>query len=256
MVDAMFQDLVKLVGAAVVGAITTAFASTVRNKTATLSFTTRSERVAISAEDPIFGSVRVLWQNREVGSLYAATVEIENSTSRDFENLELRVFTDADTSLLTERTGLPGTTYIAEWSDKYKKDIAVPPGEYPTDRQHEIYYHTREYLLKVFNRGQKLELTYLCATSNGQSPGVFPDLLSRGVRLVYEDAPWLVFGVPVKAARNRGLAVALLAVVFSGILLNSVWTAGIICMLVGLAAQLFGALVYRGERFFRRLIAG
>jgi hypothetical protein len=59
--------------------------------------------VGVSADDAIFGSVRVTWNDNPVLNLFSSTAELVNESMRDYANVRVRVFT-SDTILLTERT--------------------------------------------------------------------------------------------------------------------------------------------------------
>ncbi|MEQ1575063.1 MAG: hypothetical protein ABL993_12535 [Vicinamibacterales bacterium] len=65
-----------------------------------------------------------------------------------------------------------------------------------------------------------------------------------------------VLGVPVQVTLPRGLAVAGLVMVRCTLWLSQVWLASVVGVVVGLFAQFVGALVYKSERWLRRLIAG
>ena len=111
--------------------------------------------------------------------------------------------------------------------------------------------------MPVFNRGQKLQLTYLCTVpSSDEPPAVFVATLLKGVKLKYQVASNLFLGVPVNVTGARGLLISVLVVVACGLFLSNVWVAAAASMTVGLIARLFGALEYKVERLVRDLIAG
>jgi len=86
--------------------------------------------------------------------------------------------------LLNEWTSVEGTPYIVPWSDAFKASVAVAPGATPTDSQQKAYCHSRDYLLKVFNRGQLLRLNYLCTRPNDDIlPELFVSTLLKGARM-------------------------------------------------------------------------
>jgi len=240
-----------------VGALITAVATKLHGKTARLRYSTRINRLALAADDPIFGSVRVSWGNQDVRNLHMVSVEIENASSRDFENVEFTVFTAIETFLLSERTVVVNTPYIVKWSDEFKAKLAVTPGGTPTVEQRNTYNHSREYCVPVLNRGQILQLTYLCTRPGDDAqPAVHVGSQLKGAKLMYQVRSNLVVGVPAQVAITRGLVVAGIVVVACGLSLQSVWVASGISMVVGLFARLVGAAEYRGERWLRRLISG
>jgi hypothetical protein len=242
----------------IVGAAIAAVAAKLNGRRASLRYSTRADRVALSAEDPIFGSVRVTLENAPVRNLHTVLVEVENTSSRDFEDVDLKVYTDGGTHLLNERTSVVGTPYIVEWSDEFKRALAVAPGSAaPATNQLDIYWHSREYRLGVFNRGQLLQFSYLCTRpQDDMPPTAFVGTRLKGARLRRQEQSSLVYGVPLQAALYRGLGIACTTVALCGVLLRNAWAASAVSMAVGLSAQLCGVLLYKAERWLRNLIVG
>ena len=78
---------------ALFGAFVGFIVTKIANKTARLRYSTGVERIALAADDAIFGSVRVTWgDGNSVRNLYLVTIDVENESTRDFEDVELRVY--------------------------------------------------------------------------------------------------------------------------------------------------------------------
>ena len=239
------------------GALITAIATKIHAKTAVFRYSTRVERVAMAADDRVFGTVRVSWHDQDVRNLHLVSIEIENASTRDFENVPLNVYPSGSTIMLNERTAVVNTPYIVKWAPEFAAMLAVAPGSTPTQGQWDAYNHSREYLVPVFNRGQVLELSYLCTRPDSdEAPYVFVSTQLKGVVLKLQVRSNFVLGVPVQVTLPRGLIVAIVAVAFCTLWLNTVWLASLIGVVVGLFAQFVGALVYKVERWLRKLIAG
>ena len=82
-------------------------------------------RVGVSADDAVFGTVRVTWNGNVVPNLYSSTVELRNESLADYQNVVVRVFSN-DTRLLSERADLMGTTRILEWSEEFLPSVGSP----------------------------------------------------------------------------------------------------------------------------------
>jgi hypothetical protein len=238
---------------AAIGILLTAIVQKILSKTVRFRYSTNVQRIAISADDDVFGAVRVTWSGNDVRNLHMVQLEIENGSSRDFENVDFKVYVAGDTFLLTERSSVEGTPYIVPWSDAYKTSLIVPSGTAPTDAQQKIYYHSRDYLLKVFNRGQLLRFNYLCSRpSDDKQPDVFVSTMLKGARMFRHNRV-LFYGVPRDHAILRGLVICALTI-FASHYLHNLWAAAILCMIVGLAVLPLGVLEYRLERWIRRFI--
>lgn len=245
----------------VAGSVVTLIFYKIRNKTGVFGYISNSNRVALSADDSIFGSVRATWQGHQVRNLHFFAIEVENLTSTDYENVEFKVYSANDTLILNERTEVIETPYIIPWSDSYQKKMAADRGQQATAQQTEEHSHNREYLLPVFNRSQKLRFSYLCTKPNDdQEPGVFISTPAKGVRLKALKNPYVIlnpiWGVPIPAAIVRALIIAVLVVILCGLFVENVWLASAVSMFVGLTGQFFGAALYKVEKIVKKLIAG
>lgn len=225
-----------------------------RSRVKTLEYTVNHDRMAFSADDAIFGSIRVTWQNHDVTNLFSTRVTLENQTGKDFTNLKIKVYT-GETLLLGERTEIPGTTYILKWTDDYQKLVQVSPGNAPTEQQFDTYNHSREYIVPVLNRGQRVVMTYLTTVPGGvQAPGAWLDMLHEGAKVQYRQVVPQIHGVPVRLAISVGIVVCLAVLVVASYTITEPWAAAAVCMVFGLFAQSVGAFMYHGLRFIKALV--
>lgn len=227
----------------------------VLNKTKIVYFTVNTDRIAISGDDPVFGNVKVEWQGHAVNNLYNTVIEIENTTSTDYKDIPLKIWSGNDTLILNERTEVLDTTQIVEWSDSYKNQISLQNGGQATEQQNYIYNHQREYNIKVFNRGQKLQFTYLSTLLNNDSHhGIWVEMIYPGLKFKQQFQTVKIHNVLITQALSLGLIALLFILVLSILYIDSVWIASLICMVSGLVAQSIGAYIYKAFNFIRNLI--
>ncbi len=238
------------VAASVGGVILTLLTQQILQRRGIFTYFVNHFRVGVSEDDAIFGSVRITWDNTLVKNLYLSTIELTNASTKDYENVVVRAFT-SDTTLLTERTEIVGTTRIAEWTGNFKKRLAVPAGQHVTDVQIDLHSRQREYLIPVMNRGQIVRFQFLNTAQSEKQPSIWLDVLHKGVKLKFRIPQNQVFGV----AQNHA---ALIGVIFGFILIggivafiDSVPIAALTALVYGFVAQLPGALVIRGWRLLR-----
>lgn len=225
-----------------------------RSRVKTLEYTVNHDRMAFSADDVIFGSIRVTWQKHDVTNLYSTRITLENQTGKDFTNLKIKVYT-GDMLLLGERTEIPGTTYILKWTDDYQQQLAVSPGNTPTEQQFNTYNHSREYVVPILNRGQRAVMTYLTTVPGGaQPPGAWLDMLHEGAKVQFRQEVPQVHGVPVRLAISVGIVACVAVLVAASFILSEPWAAAAICMVFGLFAKSVGAFLYRGLLFIKALV--
>jgi hypothetical protein len=240
--------------AALIGGFVGNLIAVLRNRVKTLEYTVTHDRVAFASNDPVFGSIQVAWQGHNVTGLFTSRVELRNDTSRDLTGVTLKVYT-GDTLLLTERTEIPGTTHVPQWSVAFKQQMHVPTGGTPTPQQFDVYNHNREYAVPVLNRGQRVVMTYLTTENSGsQGPSVWLDMLHEGVRVEYRPQGPQVHGVAQKVALAIGLVASVLVLALSSLFIAESWLAALICLVVGLFAQFVGAMLYRMFRFLKAIV--
>jgi hypothetical protein len=247
--------LVVAVIAAVLGAVLTFLIQRLLNKRGLFTYFVWHNRIGVSADDAVFGSVRVTWNNNPVANLYSSTVELRNESLNDYENVIVRVFT-SDTVLLTERTEIVGTTHILEWNGPFAGKLAVPPGSQPTPAQMNIYTTQREYLIPTFNRGQLVRFTFFNAGKTEKQPSLWLDIVHKGVKIKFRVAHNKFMGVSQPSAAIVG---SLLGFVLLGIVIafvDTVWVAALISLIYGLLVLVPGALSIKLWRWFRDYFGG
>ena len=253
----ILRDLLLSTASLVIGAIITLLVTAFQRRTATLTYSVRMDRIALAAEDPVFGAVRLTWREMNVRNLHMAVIEIDNPSGRDFEDVTLKVYTNNETVLLSEHTSVVGTPYIVSWSPEFLASVHVAQGQNPTSVQLSIYNHSREYRVPVFNRDQSLHFNILCTRPGDDlTPMVYVSTILKGGRLIRRVKTPLIFGVPVGLAAIRGIVVALLALLMCGLFVKNIWMAAALCMSLGLCAQMVGAFLYKVQQRVKRLISG
>ena len=239
----------------IVGGILTLLIQRILNKRGLFTYFVWHHRVGVSADDAIFGTVRATWNNYPIDNLYCSSIELRNESLKDYEDVIVKVFTN-DTILLTEKAGVVDTSRILEWTKNFAKLVYVSPGSEPTDAQRELYAHEREYLIPTMNRGQVVRITYLNATSTPQQPGIWLDILQKGVRTKFRVAQPEFLGVPQFSAARVGsiLGIVFVAVVIA--IVETLWLAAVVSFLFGLLVLLPGAASIKLWRRFRDLLGG
>ena len=239
------------------GGVVTFVVTTLLAKSARFRYSYNTERIAMAGDDPVFGAVRVQWRDTEVRNLYLITYEVENASLKDFENVGLTAYTGNDTMLLGERTEILDTPDIVPWSPSFQERLQVRPGEGPTADQWQTYNHRREYMVPVFNRGQKVVLAYVCTRPHDDElPHVYIHVPVKGVRLDRQQTVNFILGVPGERALIPGLTAAVLISVASAAHFQSTWLAASVSLLAGSTGLLMGALLYKGGQKFRRKVFG
>lgn len=237
------------------GALLTVITQRVLGKRGLLTYNVWHNRIGMSAEDAVFGSVKVTWNNNVVANLYTSTIELRNESFVDYDAMEVRVFS-SDTFLLTERVEIVGTTHLLAWTSEYAAVVFVPHGQNPTQAQLDHVNSRRDYVVPTMNRGQVVRFTYLNSAKGTNTPSIWLDVLHKGVKVEFRVPRQQVLGVPQPAAVVAGtlLGIGVLALVVRFV--GTLWVAALVSMVYGLIVVIPGALLLRLWRWARDSIAG
>lgn len=230
----------------IVGAFLKTLLDKIMNKTKTIYYYVNTDKIALSNNDPIFSNVKVEWNGNIVNNLYNTIIEIENTTSVDYKDIELKVWTNQNTFLLNEKSYMLSTTRIVEWSEDFKSEIFVPDGEQATDAQINIYRHQRRYSIPIFNRGQKLQFSYLSTLLNDETNNyIWIEMIYPGLQLKQRFVTNKIHNVIVSDALFWGLFASIITAILSPLYIENIWYIAILCTIVGLFAQSIGAYTYK-----------
>ena len=252
----LFQNQYISVIAGGLGGIFTAWLTQrVLNRRGIFTYAVTHNRVGITSEDPVFGSVAVTWNQKAIPNLYLSTIDMKNESLNDYENVVVLAYT-SDTKLMTEQTQLLETPKILEWSENYKKQLHVEDGNAPTDSQLTLYNGQREYVIPIFSRGQTVKITYLNSAQTASIPSIWLSIVLKGVRLKFRGPQNQVLGVPQGQAAFVGVLIGLAVLVALALLASEPWVIATNAMAYGFIAQIPGAYTIKLLRRVREAVGG
>ena len=237
------------------GIIITWLTQRILNKRGTFTYFVNHIRVGVSAEDAIFGSVVVSWNSKPIPNLFLSTIELKNESMNDYENVIVRSYT-SDTLLLSEQTQILDTPNILEWSEKYKNQLHIEPGQSPTTIQQSIYNGQREYIIPIMNRGQVIRITYLNSAKGKETPAIWLAVFQKGVKLKFSIPQNQILGVSKPRAALTGILIGVAVVITLILLVSNPWIVAIVSFTYGLIAQVPGAYAVKLLRKIKDAIGG
>ena len=256
MIEAILNNkLVLVIVAALLGVVGTIIAQGWLNRRALFTYSVFHSQIGLSAEDAIYGSVKITWNNNPVANLYLSTIELINQSIKDFEFITVRVFT-YNTLLLVEKTEVLGTTRVLEYTDDYKRQIAVVAGGQPTESQFHLYGHQREYIVPTMNRGQTVRFEFLNAPGSNEQPNIWLDILEKGVKLKFTPPQGQFAGVSQPTAALVGTLIGFILVALMLLYVSNPLTAATLSYLIGLLVLLPGAFAIKGYQKIRSWFVG
>jgi len=224
------------------GAMATAFGNYLRCRLRVFEYRVYHQQVGLSADDSIFGNVRITLDSVELQNLYFSEVILKNTTLKDFTNLKCKIYTGT-TILLSQAVSIEKTTCVPDFSSEYKEKIFPHDGVTITDDQYSTYRHSREFLIPVMNRSQEFKARFL-TTSSTNNPEICMEILHPGVKLKYCPFQQHFFGVPIRLTLPIGLVLCFIIFVTSAFYIQTPWVGGLVCVIVGLFAQNIAAIIY------------
>ena len=94
------------------------------NKRGLFTYFVWHNKIGMSTEDAVFGTVRVTWNDSLIRHLYLSTIELKNESQKDYENVVVKVLTDK-TDLLSERSEFVGSTHFLKWTEEFSNKLAL-----------------------------------------------------------------------------------------------------------------------------------
>jgi hypothetical protein len=249
------SQYVSLIAGGLGGIFTAWLTQRVLNRRGIFSYSVTHNRVGITTEDPIFGSVAVTLNGNTITNLYLSTIEMKNESLNDYENVVLRTYTN-DTKLMTEQTQLLESPNILEWSEKYRKQLHVEDGNVPTENQWNIYNGQREYAIPILNRGQAIKITYLNSAHSSSMPSIWLSIALKGVRLKFQGPQNQILGIPQAQAAFVGVFMGIVVLVAIVVVALESWVVATAAMAYGLIAQVPGAYAIKLVRRIREAVGG
>ena len=249
--SAMFENRLIIALIACVGGTTlTLLTQRLLHKRGLFTYFVSHFPAGLTTDDPVFGTVRVTWNNSPVQNLYLSRVELRNESLNDYEGIVLRVVGN-DTTLLTEQTGLAGTTRALSWTEQFSQQLSVQQGNPATPSQIATFSRLREFEIPTMNRGQIVYLRFLNDATPGKVPRIDLEVLHKGVRLEFRMNRQQYMGVPLPSATLVGIALGTLFLLGVNLLTVEAWVVASLSFVFGLVVRIPGALAIKAWRWFR-----
>lgn len=252
----------------------------VRNRRSLLTYFVKHDSIGISTLDNIHGEVSVTVGGAQMQNLFMSNVWLVNRSSRDIEDLEVKIWCKTDgMRLLSEQTYVEGTVEILKHTAEYEEiksqlidsipqeEHARRAGDHATAAQiaesqagnWQIWFTQRWYQIPVFARGQTLRLTYMTNVISNADPIIHVSCQKAGVRVKYKQPYqliWHIWGVSLVEAGFTGIAIGILVwlvVIYS---ITELWLAALVCLAVGILCNMPGAAIVKCYKWIRTQLIG
>lgn len=178
-------------------------------RTRIIKYWSKVSRIGFSASDNIFGNIVITHNERPVNSIFYIEMWLQNDSGVDVKDFSFNTY--GNLKILGEYRRILNSPSIFDWSDDFKRSIAIPDNACPTEYQISRYFGNREYFIKVLNRGETLKLELLVESTDGGVPTIFADARIEGVKLKYIIEGPKVHGEEIRYAAMIAIILIILA---------------------------------------------
>lgn len=218
-----------------------------KNKIPKLRYTIDKFFLGASGQDNLYGNVQVLYNEEPVQNLHLCTMNLVNSSNKDFKNVEITVWCDVQSLILVSHAQKSNTIAPLQWTSGYAQEF-----ENRNEYNVSIVWTKRVYDVPVLNRDDSITLSCLVTNTRGVEPQIYLSCDHPGLKI----KPCFV--QPQLFWRERQDAGALWGLVIGGfmlipitLLIESKILVGIISLLLGAFCLLPGILLLKLNRIIR-----
>ena len=246
------NPLVAAVVGAAVGTISTWLAQYFSSQRGLFTYLVEHFPVGLSLSDPALGTITVNWNGNSVNKLFLSTMQLKNNSFRDYENVQVRVYT-GDAIILTDSTEIIGTTRVLKWTDEFLEMMLL---KHKSEAEMRITSSRREYEIPTMNRGQEIRFTILNTPAGNNNPTLWIDILHKGIKIKYSVPQNETLGVPTALAAVYGFVLSVIFFAVTVSFVDTTWVAAALCTVFGLTATLLGIFTIKAYRHIRSWIGG
>lgn len=216
-----------------------------------VEYTVTHDRLGIAVNDAVHGEIEIRWRGNAVNNLFSSTVTVINSSSKDYKDLPVAIWSNDPTILLTERLETVGSVFPPRDAPDYHPRFDFEAGLSP--EQVTLLQHRREHLVPFLNLGMRAVFRYLTTVPTNVAPILNVEVPRDGVRAKFRRLVPYEFGAPRLQSVYCGLAIAPL-IVWALHSSNGDWWRLSLGLAFGLMVIPIGATVYRSLDAISRIV--
>lgn len=248
MIRPLILKIVTVVGLPTAGAVATHLWTRYRRRRSKLRWTAVYQPMAFATQDFGWGEVQILYDGSPTQNLHMVSIELQNASPNDLENVRIDVVTDPGTIVLRSQGVVRGSLQNLPYSTDYAKVLERAQKQKLPQADIDFWSVRSPFLVPVLNRGEIIDLALLVSRFDHSTPTVSVGCDHRGVRSVHEPLAEEHLGVRQGIAQIVGVAVTAAAILVTVLVASPIWVAAVIGWVSGLFAMTIGALVVRAWR--------
>jgi hypothetical protein len=222
------------------------------NKISRLRYSISKSLLGVSGRDNYFGEVQVLYNKQPVKNLFSYRLNLVNTATKDFKDLELTLWCDLDSTILISSATKTNTINVLSLSDKYieeRKNI--------TEDNKKLMWSRRPYIIPVLNRDDSVIFSCLITSENKDGPGVYLNCEHPGLKIEANFIqPELFWGENKNLGAFYGFFITVIISLFVVYYLQSKVTIALLVFLLGAFCLIPGVIVLKIARKVRKILRG
>jgi hypothetical protein len=245
------EDLLVKAALFLLGGFVTHIWAKYRARITTLRYNVWHYPLGFSADDPVFGSVKLSYNDTPVKNLFMSTVTLANDSTRDLSEIDLNIVADADSVILVSHGRNQASLNDLQFTDKFSEALR----DANQTKNWTAVARRRDYSVPVLNRGDTITFGLLITNPKGAQPHLTVACDEAGVRLRFAFEKPKILGEPQDVSAWLGSAIALLACWPLIKFVPNKTLAVFIAAALGILAMGLGVLARKLVKFVARLLS-
>lgn len=215
-----------------------------------LRYTVWHQYLGASVDDARFGSLKLLYNDNPIKSLYMSNIYLTNESEQDLSGLEINIICDQGSAILISygknRNSLKELTFADEYSNVLLEKKPENMG---------YIFGRRDYKVPVLNRGDKVDFSLLTTNFKGLQPALTVSCDHPGVKIKYGSVLPKLLGEPQAQSAWIGSLAALLLCIPIIAFIKSKTIAVLVAATICLFAILLGIVLLKLWKLLIKIIS-
>lgn len=223
----------------IIGGVVTIIITKLLKRRSTFIVERYDEEFSQSKNLPIGANLRVMHGQREIENFRISRFNIKNESSKDFENVKVRIWSGPDRFILHDTVRMVNYIDRIPYHPEYLSSLQPDEnGEY-SQLQISEYNTKREYLFGTFNRFDKAEITVVSSVEGQAKTNVWIEIPHKGIKISNKYQRTFFMGAPNDEVFPYTIFFIIASIIIPALLFKNPW---IIAGAVGLFSFISGYL--------------
>lgn len=194
---------------------------------------------------PIGANLKVLYGDREIQNFLITKFKITNESSKDFQDMKIRVWSGPDRFILHDQIHIPNYLEPVYYHPEFVQNLQPDQNGNFSAIQISKYNTEREYQIRFFNRFDSVEIVLISYVERPTNSNVWLEIPETGIKLINKYNRQLFWGIPSDALFPYTITFILLSIILPIFLFQSSWASAIFAGVGTSISTVFAALTHK-----------